>query len=322
MDDNLFRTVPVAFLFDGAQNVQGGRFRRAPNAHAAAMGARFGTGFDQTGPQPLAGQFQKAEKTDPTHLNTGAVVAHGFLELPLDLSVVAPDFHVDEIDDNEPGEIAQAQLAGDFVGCLKVGSQRRLFDVSFFCGTPRVDVDGDKGFGGAENDVATGLELDFGRVNGVQLAFDVIMVHEGFTGFAVLFHPLGMAGNHQLHEILGHAVGGVAIDDNLVDVTAVEVADGTLDQVALFVDRGRSYRLQGQIADGVPKTHQIFVIALDFRLAAIDAGGSHDDGDTLGNAKIAENGFQSLAVGDIGDLPRDAAAACRVGHQYAIASGE
>ena len=124
--------------------------------------------------QPLAGQLQEAERTDAAQLDARPVVAHGVLELVLDLGVVARDLHVDEVDDDEAGEVAQPQLAGNFGGCFKVGLEGRLLDVALARRAPRVHVDGDQRLGGVDHDVTAGLELNHRAVHGVDLAFHLI----------------------------------------------------------------------------------------------------------------------------------------------------
>ena len=47
---------------------------------------------------------------------------HRILEPALDLALVARLLHVDEVDDDQAGEVAQAELAGDLLGGLEVGA--------------------------------------------------------------------------------------------------------------------------------------------------------------------------------------------------------
>ena len=66
---------------------------------------------------------------DAANLDAGAVVLQRLLEPALDVAVVALLFHVDEVDDDQTGEVAQPQLAGDFVGGLEVGLVGRVLDI-------------------------------------------------------------------------------------------------------------------------------------------------------------------------------------------------
>ena len=66
---------------------------------------------------------------DAADLDAGAVVLQRILELALDRAVVALLLHVDEVDDDQAGEVAQPELAGDLLGRLEVGLERRVLDV-------------------------------------------------------------------------------------------------------------------------------------------------------------------------------------------------
>jgi hypothetical protein len=59
----------------------------------------------------------------PTWMRARSFFRHAadLLELLLDRAVVAVLLHVDEVDDDQAGKVAQAQLAGDFLGRLEVG---------------------------------------------------------------------------------------------------------------------------------------------------------------------------------------------------------
>ena len=131
-----------------------------------------------------------------------------------------------------------------------------------------------------------------------------------------------MARDEQLHEFLGGAVFLIALDDDLLDFAPVVVADRALDQVSLFIHQRRRHRRQGQFADVAPETQKIFVVALDLGFVAFGTGGPDDHRHPFRNFQFADDFFQPLAVGHVGDLARDTAAPRRIGHQDAITAGE
>ncbi len=65
---------------------------------------------------------------DAAELDARAVVLEVILQPLLDGTVVAVLLHVDEVDDDQAGQIAQAKLSGDFLGRLQIGLQRRVLD--------------------------------------------------------------------------------------------------------------------------------------------------------------------------------------------------
>ena len=78
-----------------------------------------------------------------------------FLHRTLDLAGVAVVFHVDKVDNDQPGHIAQAQLAGNLSCGFKVRRKRGLLDAVFFGRAARVDVDRNKRFGRVDDNIAT-----------------------------------------------------------------------------------------------------------------------------------------------------------------------
>jgi hypothetical protein len=102
--------------------------------------------------------LQKPEMRDAADLDARAVVLQAILEFLFNRAVVAVFLHVDEVDNDQAREVAQAKLAGDFLGGLQVGLQRRVLDGVFACRLARVDVDGDKRLGLVDDDVAAGLQ--------------------------------------------------------------------------------------------------------------------------------------------------------------------
>src|SRR5260221_5595939 len=290
-------------------------------AGAGAMGAGLGRRLDQRRSQPLARQFEQAERADATELDARAVVFHAFLETALDRALVAVLLHVDEIDDDEAGEVAQTELAGDLLRRLEVGAQRRLLDVALLGRASRIDVDRDQRFRRVDDDVAARAQLHDGRVDEIDLALDLEAMEQG-DSVAIGLHPLGMARHQHLHECLGRLVAFLALDQHLVDVARVEVADRALDEVALLIDQRWRRRLQGKAADLVPQPQQIFEVTLDFGLGTLAACGPDDDAHALGEIELVEEFLEPPAVGGAGDLARDAAAAPGIGHQHAVAPGE
>ena len=129
------------------------RIRRPANARSFTVGAGFGTGFDQARAQPLAGKFQQPEGADAADLDAGAVGTHNVLDPAFHLDLVSVDFHVDEVDDDQAGQVPELQLPGDFVGRLEVGFQGRFLDVAAPGGAARIDVDGHQRLGRIDDDI-------------------------------------------------------------------------------------------------------------------------------------------------------------------------
>src|SRR5690349_18676737 len=113
MDANLGRAAPHPLFLDRSQHVEGGRFGRADEAGAAAMRTRLCGSFDERWTQPLTRHFKQAKRADSAHLDTRTVALQRLLQPPLDRCLVAVLFHVNEVDDDQPSEVAQSKLPGD-----------------------------------------------------------------------------------------------------------------------------------------------------------------------------------------------------------------
>ena len=93
-------------FFDAAQQLQRHRRYRADMAVAAALRAGLGRTLQHAGADALARHFQQAEMRDAPDLDPRAVLPQAIRQLALDRAVVALLVHVDEVDDDEAGEIA------------------------------------------------------------------------------------------------------------------------------------------------------------------------------------------------------------------------
>src|SRR5690606_10289408 len=95
-------------LLNGAHHHQGDALHRTDPSCALAYRAGMGRAFDHTEADALAAHFHEAEVTDATHLDAGAIVLEAFLELSLHLPVGAILHHVDEVDHDKTGKVAQS----------------------------------------------------------------------------------------------------------------------------------------------------------------------------------------------------------------------
>ena len=216
-------------------------------------------------------------------------------EFAFDRTVVALLVHVDEVDHDQAGEIAQPQLPCDFFGGLEIGLERGILDMMFAGRAAGVDVDRHQRLGLVDHDVAAGAQLHGRREHRVELAFNA---HSRKQRLAVAILPdRAHVRRHQhLHEIAGFLIAGLAGDLDFVDFLVVEVAQRTLDQRAFLVDQGGRLRIQGHIADGFPHADQIFEVALDLGLGARGAGGAQDDAHALRHVQILHHFLQPRAV--------------------------
>src|ERR1700691_4599722 len=249
-------------------------------AATAAIRTFLRRAFEYAGADTLARHFQEAEMRDATDLDAGAILLEALLQPPLDRAIVALLVHVDEVDDDQTGEVAEPKLTRDLIRGFEVGLERGVLDMMLARRAAGIDVDGDQRFGLIEHDVAARAQLHRGREHAVELVLYAVARQQRLR-IGVKLHVLRMARHEHAHEVLGLAIGVRTGDDDLVDLLAVEIADRTLDQRALLVDELGRRGFQGEIAHGFPQPQQILEIALDLGFGAAGAGGAHDDAHAL-----------------------------------------
>ena len=99
-------------------------------AGAVAARARQVGRFTKRRFEALARQFHQAEARDLAELHAGAIQLHRITQFVFHLTLMLGRLHVDEVDDHQATQVAQAQLAGNFFGRFKVGVEGGCLDVA------------------------------------------------------------------------------------------------------------------------------------------------------------------------------------------------
>ncbi len=138
---------------------------------------------------------------DAADLDTGTIVLQAILELLLDGAVVPLLFHVDEVDDDQAGKVAKAQLPRYFLGCLEIRLESRILDRVLARRTTGVHIDGNQSFGLVDDDVAARLQSHLRLQHAIELCFDA-GAGEDRMHVAIGLHHLCVARHQHLHEAL------------------------------------------------------------------------------------------------------------------------
>ena len=137
---------------------------------ARAVGAGLAERALQRLLHALAGQDHEAELVHGKDLRRRAVAPQLLLERGHHLLAALPLLHVDEVDDDDAAQVAQADLAHDLLHRLQVGLEDRLLEVLLARVAAGVDVDRHQRLGLVDDDVAARLQPDLGAQRALQLA--------------------------------------------------------------------------------------------------------------------------------------------------------
>jgi hypothetical protein len=178
----------------------------------------------------LAGDGDQAEVVELEDLGGGAIGFEGFFEGGHDLEAVLAVVHVDEVDDDDAAEVAEANLADDLGDGVEVGlddgvlKAGRLADV-----LAGVDVDGDERFGLVDDDGSAALEPDLGAESLGDFVLNAEVLEERRL-LGVELDAAHQGGREAVEEADDALVVGFRIDPDVGEVAADLVAQDALDQ--------------------------------------------------------------------------------------------
>ena len=292
------------------KSTKDGQTRRlGPEHEARALTHR--AGLVRAGDEPrldaLPGQLEQPELRDPPNLDAGLVELHGLGEGLLDLAAVPGAVHVDEVDHDEPAEIAQPQLARHLFGGLLVGLEGHVLWVVLSLGLARVDVDRDERLSGADDDRAAALQRHPRADDVLQLPLEPEVAEDRHLP-AVELHLAELARHVPLEEVGDLLVHLRVVGDHLVDVVGVVVADRADDHVLLLVDEARLGALIEAVLDMTPDPHEVLEVSLHLLTRRAHTGRPHDDPDVVGRCELLDDLLQGLADVFVLNLATDAAA--------------
>ena len=307
-------------FLDDAQHRQGQRFHAADAALAAAARAGEEAGFAQRRPQALARHFQQPEARDAAQLDARPVHLHRLAQAILDGPLIAGRHHVDEVDHEQATKVAQAQLAGDFVGGFKVGVERGFLDVPALGGAGRVDVDRGQGLRVIDDDGAAGRQGHLAAVGQLDLALDLVTVEQRDV-VLVVARLVDELRHHLLQETPDQLEGTGVVDEDLVDVAAQVIAQGADDDVALLEHQQRRRLFPCRALDGIPQLQQVVEIPLQLLHRFAATRGADDQAHAFRDLQRGHD-LAHVGAGIALDAAGDAAGARVVGHQHQVAAGQ
>ena len=201
---------------------------------------------------------------------------------------IAALLHVDEVEDDDAAQIAQANLADDLLHGFEVGLDDGVFEARRAAADvlAGVDVDGHQRFGVVDDDVAAGLEPHLGPQRLVELLLDAELLEDG-RGLGVELDAADQLGLEAADEFDHLAELLFVVDPDGGVVVADVVAQDALDQVEVAMQQGRRLARLGLRANLLPGAAEEFDVGANLIVRRAFGGGAHDEAAGEGALRFA-----------------------------------
>src|SRR5205814_1902731 len=141
--------------------------------------------------------------------------------------------HIAKIADDQSADVAQPQLARDFIGRFQIGLQDCLVHIASALVAAGIHVDRDQSFSLINHDVAAALQPNL-AMKGI---INLFLHAEGFKNWRcaiVIMQTVAGAPGNVADERAHSIERGSIIAHHLIDFLGEEIAHGAFDQVGLF----------------------------------------------------------------------------------------
>src|ERR1700688_1222510 len=284
--------------------------------------AQRGNGFDHAGAgairaglaehalKSLLGAFasdaHQAKFVEGQRFRRRFIFFEGLLQREQHLCAVAALFHVDEVDDNDAAQIAQTNLAHDFLHRFQIGFDDGVFEArgTFANEFTGVDVDGHQRFGVVDDDVAAGLEPHFGAQGFVEFVLDAELFEDGrFLGVELdAADQLGLEAADKFDDL---AEFFFAVDPDGGEIVADVIAQDAFHEIQIAMEQRGSFALLAAFLDLVPGGAEEFDVGANFFVGGAAGRGANDEAAGIAAARFADEPSQTRAIIGAVDFARD-----------------
>ena len=269
--------------------------------------------------RPLTGHFHEAERRDGQDMGAGLVAAETVAHPLIDGLLILAVLHVDEIDHDEPPDIAEPELASHFVGSLHVGLEEGLVHVLAPFVASGIHIDGDHRLGLVDHEIAAARKPDLPEEGTVDLRLDAEVVKDRLLAAVVMDRLLGSLGD--LADEFLHPLGGLeVIDMDGIHVLGQQIPHGALDEVGLQNEGAGGGLLSHALLNLTPLVEQKAEIADEEAGLLPLTRRANDDPHAVGKGEFGEDLAETGAFLGILDLAGDSALVIK-GHEHHVAAG-
>src|SRR5690606_2233349 len=219
-----FRLVGPGLAEDFPEDLIADRLRRFQLAAPLATHARLAEHLLEALAGALASHLHQTQFGDPDDIGLGVVALQLFFQSTQDLTPVLLVRHVDEIDDDDAADIAQAQLPGNGSRGFEVGLEDGFLQGAMTNEGAGIDVDGSHRFSRIDDQVATGLEHHLAIERLLDFIFDAVQI-ENRPFARVMLQVLAQFRHEFINELPDLLEVFPRIDANLLDTRIDQVAE-------------------------------------------------------------------------------------------------
>ncbi len=249
----------------------------------------------------------------------GPVAAQAFDQAPKHEIAVGLQDHVDEVDDDDAADVAQAQLADDLLRGLEVVLGDGLLEVPARADElAGVDVDDRHGLGAVDHERAAGGQPHLAVQRLLDLLGDAERV-ERVDVVLVRLDALEQVGRDALQVRPDRALRLLALDEHLREVLVEDVPDDLHEQVGLGVQERRSLLALDLLLDVLPLRGEALHVAGQLLLGGALGRRADDHAGRL-RQHLLEDALESRPL-VVGELAADAVHRT-AGHVHQVAAGQ
>src|SRR5690554_1222125 len=245
--------------------------------------------------------FDEAKLADAHGGGARLILLQHLEERLIDALSVVGLLHIDEVDDDEAADIAEAELIADLLHRLEIRLKDRLGDVLSLSGeAARVDVDGGERLGLIDDQIAARGQRDLPRKGAADFIFDAELIEERLAALVErdIADTLWLKERHELADSL---VLMWIVDDDLVDILREHIARRPEDDIGLFMDEiGGALPARDLLFRFLPSVDEISDIALEIFFGERLRHGADNEARALG-LEAGNDLFEARALALIAD---------------------
>ena len=256
-------------LAQAALELDGDRLLGEHDAVAVHSRARPGHDLAHALGDVLARHLDQAELGDLGGERLGAVLVERLAQRLEHRVAVARPRHVDEVDDDDAADVAQAQLVDDRLGGLEVRARDRVLQARLLAAPDEragVDVDDGQRLGVVDHQVAAGGQVDAARDEALDDVLDAVGLEQR-RGVLVELDAVDELGRGAREEGHQPVVLLLVVDERALEVGREDVAHDADREVGLLEDELRRGGLLDALLQDLVELEEVLQLALEVRRA-------------------------------------------------------